>query len=498
MKLLVFVLFALPVFAAVPCDSLTGLHLPNTSITLAQKVEAGAFTPPGPPGRGPAANAFKSIPAFCRVAATLTPTSDSDIKVEVWLPMATSWNGKLQAVGNGGWAGTISYPAMAKALSQGYATASTDTGHSTPGASFAMGHPEKLIDYGYRSVHEMTVQAKAIVTAFYGSAATRSYWNGCSTGGKQALMEAQRFPADYDGIIAGAPANYMSHLQVWSLWVPKAVHETEDSYIPPAKYPVIHKAVLAACDALDGVKDGVLEDPRRCPFDPKTLLCQGADTSACLTQPQVEALRKVYGPAVNPRTGMKIFPGLEPGSEMGWNGLAGPQPMSIPTDTFKYVVYNNPDWDWKTIDFDKDTAALEKKFAVPTDAINPDLSAFMGRGGKLILYHGWNDQLIAPENSIDYFNNVAYTMGQAKTEESMRLFMVPGMTHCQGGDGTSNFDMVTELEQWVEKGQAPERVTASRTNPDRTRPLCRYPLVAVYKGTGSTDDAANFTCSQNK
>jgi feruloyl esterase len=475
MKILLSALLSTLPLAAAPCDTLTALKLPNTAVTLA-KVEAGTY-----PG-------FPNLPAFCRVAATLTPTQDSDIKIEVWLP-AANWNGKLQAVGNGGWAGTISYPAMAKALSQGYATTSTDTGHATPGASFAMGHPEKLVDFGYRAVHEMTLQAKTIVAAFYGAPATKAYWNGCSTGGKQGLMEAQRFPADYDGIIAGAPANYMSHLQVWSLWVPKAVHETNESYIPPDKYPLIHKAVLEACDALDGVKDGVLEDPRRCHVDAKLLEC-------CLTPAQAAAAQKLYGPAENPRTGLKIFPGLEPGSEMGWGGLAGPQPMSIPTDTFKYVVYDNPQWDWKTIDFDKDTAALEKKFEGVVDAVNPDLSAFVGRGGKLILYHGWNDQLIAPENTIDYFNNAAYAMGQAKVDESMRLFMVPGMTHCSGGDGTSNFDMVAEMERWVEKGQAPERVTASRVNPNRTRPLCRYPMVAVYKGTGSTDDAANFTCGR--
>jgi feruloyl esterase len=483
---------AAPAFAAT-CDSLSGLHLQNTTVTIAQTVEAGAFTPSGGAGRGPGVNAFKSLPAFCRVAATLAPTSDSDIKIEVWLP-AANWNGKFQAVGNGGWAGTISYPAMAKALSQGYATASTDTGHATPGGSFAMGHPQKLIDYGYRSVHEMTVQAKAIVAAFYPNGAARSYWNGCSTGGKQALMEAQRYPADYDGIIAGAPANYMSHLQVWSLWVPKAVHESEASYIPPAKYPLIHKAVLDACDALDGVKDGVIEDPTRCRFDPKALECTGGDTSACLTAAQVTAARKLYEPATNPRTGLKIFPGLERGSEMGWGGLAGPQPMGIPTDTFKYVVHENPAWDWNTMDFDTDTAALEKNFAGVVDATSPDLSAFMNRGGKLLMYHGWNDQLIAPRNSIDYFNNVLYTMGMAKTADAMRLYMVPGMTHCSGGDGTSNFDMVAEMENWVERGKAPDRIIASRTNPDRTRPLCPYPQMAVYKGSGRTDEAANFSC----
>ncbi|MDE3195230.1 MAG: tannase/feruloyl esterase family alpha/beta hydrolase [Acidobacteriota bacterium] len=483
---------AIPAFSAT-CDSLSSLHLKDAAVSIAQAVGAGAFVPPGGPGRGPGANAFKALPAFCRVAVTLTPTPDSDIKVEVWMP-ASNWNGKFQAVGNGGWAGTISYPAMAKAVSEGYATASTDTGHSTPGASFAMGHPEKLIDFGYRSVHEMTVHAKEIIAAFYPNPIARSYWNGCSTGGRQGLMEAQRFPADFDGIVAGAPANYMSHLQPWSLWPATAVHESEASYIPPAKYPIIHKAAIEACDALDGVKDGVIEDPTRCHFDPKTIECKGGDSPDCLTAPQVEAARKLYEPARNPRTGTEIFPGFQPGSEMGWAGLAGPRPMSIPTDTFKYIVYN-PNWDWQTIDFDKDVALLEEKFAMSVDAVKPDLSSFMNKGGKLIMYHGWNDQLIAAGNSIDYYNAVLYRMGVGKTTDSMRLYMVPGMTHCSGGDGAFMFDMLPLVEKWVEHGQAPDSVVASRKNPDRTRPLCPYPLTAHYKGSGSTDEAANFTCS---
>jgi feruloyl esterase len=484
---------AVPALAA-NCGSLSGLKLKDANITSAAVVGAGAFIPPAGPGRGPAANAFKTLPEFCRVSATLTPSSDSDIKVEVWLPVA-GWNGKFQAVGNGGWAGTISYPAMGKAVQQGYATASTDTGHSTPGGAFAMGHPEKLTDFGYRAVHEMTVQAKKIVAAFYPSGPSRSYWNGCSTGGRQGLMEAQRYPDDYDGVIAGAPANYMSHLQVWSLWVPKAVHETEASYIPPAKYPLIHNAVIEACDAADGVKDGVIDDPRRCKFDPESLKCNGADTSACLTSEQVTAVRKLYSGAISPATGLKIFPGLQPGSEMGWGGLAGPQPMAIPVDTFKYVAYNDPNWDWKTIDFDAGVAALEKKFAEGMDAVNPDLRPFFKHGGKLLMYHGWNDQLIAPENSISYFNSALYTMGISASTDAMRLYMVPGMTHCAGGDGTSNFEMIPELENWVEKGQAPNRIVASHANPPRTRPLCPYPQVAVYKGSGSTDDAASFSCA---
>ena len=486
-------LFFVSAFAAfgANCADLAGLKLSATTITAAQTVAAGAFTPPAPGGRGP--SPFAPLPAFCRVTATLAPSADSDIRIEVWLPEA-GWNGKFEAVGNGGWAGTISYPALATALGRGYATASTDTGHATPGGSFAMGHPEKLVDFGYRSVHEMTVQAKAIIATFYGNPAKRAYWNGCSTGGRQGLMSAQRYPADFDGIIAGAPANYMSHLQPWSLWVPMAVHQTEASYIPPAKYPVIHKAVLETCDALDGVRDGVLEDPTRCHFDPKTIECQGADTSACLTAPQVEAARKIYAPMTNPRTGLKLFPALEPGSEMGWSGLAGPQPMAIPVDTFKYMVHANPNWDWKTIDFDKDVAATEKLFGPIIDAVNPDLSPFFNRGGKLLMYHGWNDQLIAPRNSIEYFDSVRYTLGTAKTLDAMRLYMVPGMGHCNGGDGTGTFDIVSNLERWVEQGQAPDSIVASRTNPTRTRPLCQWPKVAVYSGTGSTDDAANFSC----
>ncbi len=475
---------------AATCESLSTLKLPSVSVTLSTQVGAGQFAPAQ---AGPGAGAYKMLPAFCRIAATLAPSPDSDIKVEVWLP-ATGWNGKLQAVGNGGWAGTISYPALAAALGKGYATVSTDTGHSTPGGDFIAGHPEKLVDFGYRSVHEMTVLAKTLVRAFYDSDAKRSYWNGCSTGGRQGLMEAQRFPADFDGIVAGAPANYMSHLQPWSLWVPKAVHETAASYIPPSKYPLIHKAALEACDALDGVRDGVIENPVRCHFDPKVLECNGPDSATCLTAAQVKAARALYATATNPRTGAKIFPGLEPGGEMGWTGLAGPQPMGIPVDTFKYVVHNNPGWDWKTIDFDRDVATLEKKFAGIVDAIQPDLAPFTGRGGKLILYHGWNDQLIAPRNSIDYFNAVSYAMGTARTEESIRLYMVPGMAHCRGGDGTFNFDMLDELDKWVEKGAAPASVLANRTNPDRSRPLCPYPQTAVYNGSGSTDEAKNFTC----
>jgi feruloyl esterase len=365
--------------------------------------------------------------------------------------------------------------------------------------SFAFGHPEKLVDFAYRAVHEMTLQAKSIVNAYYGRAPRLSYWNGCSTGGRQGLKEAQRYPTDYDGIIAGAPGINWTHLTTQGLWVAHATLKNSAAYIPREKYAMIHKAVLAACDGLDGVKDGVLGDPMRCHFDPRVLQCNGDDTSTCLTAPQVGAARKIYGPAKNPRTGAEIFPGLELGSEMGWAALAGgPAPFSAAVDHFKYVVFKNPDWDYKTLDFDKDVALADKTDNGAINAIDPNLKAFFGHGGKLLLYHGWTDQLIPPRNSINYYTSVAHTLGGTSTvADSMRLFMVPGMNHCTGGDGTDSFDGLTALEQWVEQKKAPEQVLASHlTNgvADRTRPLCPYPMVASYKGAGSTDDAANFAC----
>jgi feruloyl esterase len=495
--------------AAQSCESLATLKLPNATITLAQAMGSGAFTPPIPVSGAaasapPQAETFRDLPAFCRVAATLKPSSDSDIKIEVWMP-ASGWNGKFEAVGNGGWAGTISYlvpgRSLASALRRGYATASTDTGHvgMNVDGSFALGHPEKLVDFAYRAVHEMTVQAKSIVNAYYGSTPRLSYWNGCSTGGRQGLKEAQRYPADYDGIIAGASATFWTHLMTQSLWVAHATLKDSASYIPREKYAVLHKAVLDTCDGLDGVKDGVIGDPLRCYFDPKVLQCTDDDRPTCLTAPQVEAARKIYGPAKNPRTGAEISPGLEPGSEMEWASLAGGSALlSIPIDHFKYVVFRNPIWDYKTLDFDKDVALADKTDNGAINATDPSLKSFFGHGGKILLYHGWTDQLIPPRNSINYYTSVAHALGGAnKVADSMRLFMVPGMNHCTGGDGTDSFDGLTALEQWVEQKKAPEEVLASHlTNgvADRTRPLCPYPMVASYKGAGSTDDAANFAC----
>ncbi len=477
------------------CESLTSLKLKNTTITLAQTVAAGEFSP-GPAG-GKGGNAYRSLPAFCRVAATLNPSADSDIKIEVWMPTA-GWNGNLQSVGNGAWAGSIGYAAMATAMTGAYATASTDTGHTGGNpANFVPGHPEKVIDFAYRAVHEMTVAAKAIIAANYSKGPAKSYWNGCSTGGRQALAEAQRYPVDYDGIIAGAAANYTTHLQGQQVWAAEIMHKDEASYIPPAKYAAFHAAVLQACDTIDGVKDGVLEEPTRCHFDPKELLCKDADAPTCLTAPQVEAARQIYaGPTTS--KGQSLFPGLERGSESSWATLSGPKPMALADEVYKYLVFQDADWNYLTFNPARDIATAEKNISKVMDSVDPNLKPLFDRGGKLLMYHGWADPGIAPQNSVNYYKSVVDKLGgSAKTSNSIRLFMVPGMGHCGGGDGTSTFSMIDALSKWVEQGKAPDQIPASRTRSgvvDRTRPLCPYPQTAQYKGSGSTDEAANFSC----
>lgn len=497
MALAMMVSAAAPALAEVgSCEALASFSKPNTTIDLARVVAPGEFSPPG--GRGPNA-VLKDLPGFCRVAATLRPTSDSDIKIEVWMP-AAGWNGKFQAVGNGGWAGTISYSALAEALRRGYATSSTDTGHSTPGGSFVVGHPEKFVDFAWRSEHEMTLTAKAIINEFYGSGPRYSYWNGCSTGGRQGLMEAQRFPDDFDGIIAGAPANPRTRLGAWHMWLGHAALKDPASRLPADLYPVIHRAVLDACDAKDGVTDGVLTNPPSCRFDPAVLQCRGEDSGACLSAAQVDAVRKLYSPARHARTGAELFPGWEPGSELGWGaGIGGPDPYAPTLDHYRYIVFQDPAWDWRTFDFDSHVTLAQKVDNKTIDADDPNLKAFQGRGGKLLMYHGWNDTSVAPQGTVRYYSSVLDTMGgEAKTLNWTRLFMAPGMGHCGGGEGPNRFDMVTALEQWVEQGKAPERITASQVTdgkPVRTRPLCPYPQVAKYRGTGSADAAENFVCA---
>jgi feruloyl esterase len=476
------------------CESLMSMNLAGGTITMAQSVAAGGLAIPV--GRG--GRTAPNQEAFCRVAATLRPSADSDIKMELWLPVS-GWNGKFEANGNGGWTGSINEAALAAGLNRGYAAAMSDLGHEGGSASFAMDHPEKLVDYGYRAAHEMTVAAKAIIAAYYAQPIRESYWTGCSAGGRSALMEAQRYPADFDGIVAGSPGLDWTGRALQAVWIAQAAHKTEANYIPPAKYALVHNAVLAACDAKDGVKDGVLEDPTKCGFDPKELECKNGDSADCLTAPQVETARTIYSPGLNPRTKEMIFPGFERGSEAGWATMAGPRLFSIGGDLFKFVVFHDPNWDYRSFDFDRGTASTAKAENGLLNAEDANLRAFEDRGGKLIQYHGWADPQIAPANSVRYYKKVLDTMGGTEKVQSFyRLFMVPGMAHCGGGDGTSDFDMLAALEQWKEQGRVPAQVAASRVRDgkvDRTRPLCPYPQVAKYKGTGSTDDAANFVCA---
>jgi feruloyl esterase len=362
---------------------------------------------------------------------------------------------------------------MATAVTDHYATASTDTGHTGSCAGFALEHPERVVDYAQRSEHELTVKSKAIIAAFYGRGPRYSYWNGCSTGGKQGLTEAQRYPQDFDGIVAGATANYMIHLHAAQTAMAQAIHKSPDSFIPFEKYPAIHQAVLAACDTLDGVKDGVLENPKRCKFDPKSMECKTGDALTCLTAPQVESVRALLAPVKNPKTGEIVFPGLEPGSELGWGAVAGPNPIGIPMETFKYVIFKNPDRDYKTFDLAKDVAYSDKVDCGMNNAIDPDLRPFFSRGGKLLLFHGWSDNQISPNNTVNYFESVRKTTGEASAN-SMRLFMVPSMGHCGGGDGADQFDRMSAISLWVEHGKIPETISASNAE-GRSRPLCAYP-----------------------
>lgn len=478
------------------CAELAKTSLQNATITSAQFVAAGQLQ------EGVSATTAAQLPAFCRVAATLKPSFDSDIKIEVWLP--EEWNGRLQGVGNGGLAGTISYGALATAVKDRYATVSTDTGHAGNGASgeWALDHPEKVVDFGHRAVHEMTVAAKAFIKRYYGKPQHHAYWNGCSEGGNQGLHEAQRYPADYDGIVAGAPANYMTHLQAGGMWISHAIHKDPKSFISAAKLPVLNKHALEACDDLDGLQDGIVADPSRCTLNLEPLLCRGAETDQCLTGPQLNGVNKVYGGAKSPHTGEQIFPGYSSGSELEWSSwIVGSdvppknRQHQIADNLFKYMVFNNAAWDWTTFDFDKDVIKADR-VAGMTNSVNPDLSAFKKRGGKLFQYHGWYDPAISPLNSINYFQSVQKKMGDTKS--FYRLFMVPGMAHCAGGPGAGDFDRMNVIVKWVEEGKGPDTIVATKKTADgmQSRLLCPHPLVAKYKGNGGGIDAQHFVCAE--
>jgi feruloyl esterase len=511
-----------PARADEACSSLAALRLPNTTIVSAVSVPEGAIPSPAIFGTTPPVLA----PARCEVQAITRPTKDSEIRMQVWLPVS-GWNGKYLQVGNGGWAGSIDQTAMIDPLRRGYAVAATDDGHQSsgavPGASWAIGHPEKLIDFGYRAVHETSLQAKAIVRAHFGRDPSRSYFNGCSDGGREALMEAQRYPEEFDGIIAGAPANNWSHLFTGFVWNEQALAQTP---IPAAKLPAIQNAVLAACDALDGVKDGVIEDPRACHFDPGSMMCKAGDAPDCLTDGQVTTLRKIYGGPKNPRTGKQIFPGYPAGTEAipgGWSPWILPPGLQamFGNSYYKQAVFERADWDFRSLNFDTDVEIGNAKAGPVLNATSPDLRSFRANGGKLIQYHGWGDAAISPLSSIEYYESVRDFLSRfpdsrranADPMEFYRLFLVPGMAHCSGGIGANAFgnargsnrtdadhDILAALETWVEQGTPPAKIIgtgAMVSDPAKTltRPLCPYPQTARYRGTGDPSNADSFTCA---
>jgi feruloyl esterase len=470
------------------CESLAGLKTSHVLVSLATAERSGHFKGTDSPRE------LTGLPPFCRVVVQITPTTDSQIGAEIWLPL-THWNRKFLAVGSGGWGGAISYNELAEGLKRGYAAGATDDGHRGPGGSFLMGHPEKLIDYAYRAEHEMTLEAKRLIEAMYGQIAAYSYWSGCSGGGREGLLQAARYPAEFDGVVAGDPANIRRN--AWALSLAVQTFKDPAAYIPPEKYAMIHQAVLNACDAIDGLKDGLIEEPEHCHVDFKVLECKSADAPSCLTPRQVQSAQALISP-LKSSTGQILFPRLEPGTELRWARLAGgPEPAGLFLDEYRYVVFGNPNWDWRTFDLDRDAA---KAHAIDSnvDEFDPNLSAFANHGGKMLIYHGWADQQVSPGSSIDFYH-AAREQSSVKpaANDWIRLFMAPGMGHCQGGEGPDTFDALGALEQWVEQGRAPERIIASQLNHGqvvRTRPLCPYPQVARYDGKGNPDDAASFMC----
>ena len=491
-----------PPLDAAACGKLTATKLRGVTVTSATLVAAGQMPPPPARGGGPGpqANPFADLPAVCRVAATLKPSTDSDIKMELWLP--ASWNGKFRGTGNGGLGGgTPSMNALAGGVRRGYATASHNTGHAGD-SSYAMDHPEQIKDFGYRATHEMTVTSKALIRAFYGKPPSASYMAEGGGGTIAALSSAQRYPEDYDTLAVTGMSSYLTRHTFAQMWVWQATHQDAASFIPPDLYPVLHRAALNACDGSDGVADGIISDPEACRFDPGVVQCKDGATTGCLTPSQVEAARKIYRGPRNPRTGAEIYSALYPGSELGWGQLAGgAQPLGIPVEFFKYYVFRDPNWDYRTrpLNFDSDVTASDRAEIQPVNAVDPDLRRYFARGGKLLLIEGWNDTAVPPKVAINYYNRVVATVGERAVRDSMRFFMVPGMGHGPGTAGplNVNFDALSLIEQWREKAHVPDQLVVALFRDGKevgTRLVCQYPRVPTYKGAGSQTDASSFEC----
>jgi feruloyl esterase len=489
------------------CQSLAQLALPGAIVTSAQSVNAGEFVAPethlskiaAMPGMSVVGHAKNqpNVP-FCRVAATLKPSSDSDIKMEVWFPLS-GWNGKMVTIGNFGWAGEIMYGSMTGPLAEGYAVTNTDTGHDSSkpgqeGGAFVTGHPEKLIDYSHRAYHLTTVNAKTIIKAFYGDEPLQSYWVGCSLGGLEGLTEAKRYPDDYDGIAVGAPPNPLVGFNAAQLWPSSVINGDTAKIISKDKLKMVNAAVIKACATPVGEKHGLVEEPDSCGFEPKQLLCKDAETDACLTAAQVDTLEKIQQGPINPRTGEIIFPGPAKGSEAELSAFANGKPFKNALDLFRYVAFEDTAWDGTKVDWDRDINAAFDKIG-PLLAVDSNLGPYFDRGGKLMLYVGWND-FHNPAELANYYENLLRNSG-ANASQSVKLFTIPGMGHCLGGVGTDTFNKLGTLDSWVNSGAAPAQIVTSKIENGavvRTRPICAYPKVARYQGNGSMEDASNFAC----
>ena len=520
--------------AATPCTNLKFLQLQETTITSAEDNTTRTFTIPNsnPP------IILTGLPTFCRVTATLTPTSDSTIHIEVWLP-ETTWNGRFLGTGGAGFQGMIAYGELSTGIGKGFAATNSDLGTGSSGCNVLycgsagnmgnrlaiafgdpstpstglFGHPERINDFGYRAIHLMTVQGKEIVRSFYRQNAQKAYFEGCSTGGQNALMEAQRFPADYNGILAGDAAFDRTHLHMVFLDAWQNTHATPGRFIQLGQMTLINDAVLAQCvGEAGGVKtDRFLTDPRACHFDPNVLQCTSSNMgSACLSAEQVTTMTNYYAGVIDPRTGKVINPGFARGNEtddISVGGLAFQERLPEPLlDGLFYWVfgpsfgYSGSATNYKNFDFHDDADKVDALLAEPLNADSTDLRGFEQLGNKLIMYHGWADPVIPSQSSIDYFNALAGQNNLGQTQEFARLFMAPGMFHCSGGPGPNVFDGLTPLVNWVERGVAPETIIATKfvadTPPtvEMTRPLCVFPNVAKYKGSGDTNVWTNFAC----
>jgi feruloyl esterase len=489
---------------SIACGTLVSASLPDTTISSAQSVAAGAFTPPQGRG-GAAAPPWTDLPAFCRVSAT-TRILNSDVKFEVWMP-AQGWNGDFQPAGSGYWGGAIPFGRMRSLVKGGSATVGTNLGiEGFAGPSFVLDHPEKLENLKMEPLHAAIERAKVLVARFYGSGARFSVMDECGGGGSRDVMAVvQRFPADLDAAVAVNFTNYGTRHGIAQMWLYDTTHRSPANFIPAAKLPLIHQAVLDACDLLDGVKDGVIENPRQCNFDPAVLQCKGAENPNCLTAGQVDSVRRIYAMPRHAKTGEGIYGPMEPGSELGWEDMIGkPDPYGYSLSFYRYMVFRDPNWTYskRPVNFDADIDSAEAPAHLAINHTNPDLSGFVNRGGKLLLVGGWVDDL-QPQNVVSYYESVVKKMGADRIRNAVRLFMVPGMHHCFGGTFTGaykvDFDPVQAVRQWKTTDRAPDQIVVTTSGPGwptRKRLVCPYPQVSRYKGSGSTDDPANFTCQR--